>query len=57
MAYLVTHSHPLTPSLTYILTYLERWGKAIITVVCPKQKIVVFINFCNFNFVVFILLV
>ena len=32
-------------------------GKTIITVVCPKQKIVVFINFYNFNFVVFSLLI
>ena len=43
-------------SLTHLLTQ-KGWGKTIITVVCPKQKIVVFINFYNFNFVVFSLLI
>ena len=54
-----THSltHPATHPLTHSLTHLERMGETIITVVCPKQKIVVFINFYNFNFVVFSLLI
>ena len=45
----LTHSHSFT--------YLERMGKIIIIVVCPKQKIVVFINPYSFNFIVFSLLI
>ena len=60
MAHLLTHSlppsHSLTHSLTHLLIYLlaeKGWGKTIIAVVCPKQKIEVFINFYNFSFVLF----
>ena len=52
MAHLLTHFHSLIYSLTYLLK--KDGGKTIIIVVCPKQKIVVFINFYNFNFVVFV---
>ena len=53
----LTHSpthppnHPPTHSLTHSLTY------SLITVAYPKQKIDVFIDFCNFNFVDFSLLI
>ena len=49
LTYSLTHSltlsltHSLSHSLTYLLTHLltqKGWGKTIITVVCPKQKIV-----------------
>ena len=59
---LLTHSltHSLTCLLAYSLTHLlawKGWRKTVITVVSPKQKIVVFINSYNFNFAAFILLI
>ena len=62
MAHSLTHSltHLLTCLLTYSLTHLlawKGWRKTVITVVSPKQKIIVFINSYNFNFAAFILLI
>ena len=44
-------THSLIHSLTHSLSY------SLITVAYPKQKIDVFIDFCNFNFVDFSLLI
>ena len=51
----LTHSlsptHSLIHSITHSLNYLEVIGENHF--LCPKQEIVVFINFYNFNFAVF----
>ena len=50
-----THSptHSLIHSITHSLNYSEMMGGEGDDFLCPKQKIVVFINFYNFNFAVF----